>query len=185
MSKIAVQQVGGGRASVIGYKLTGIRANEPNQNPFYVYDRHYKKITNFINTLYRDGARITYCLRTMVRPFVEKGQFGDIQIALLVKTEERSKSAIDRLAESIRLLLGGVFKNHRWDMIEDSAELEGFINPLEWEQSSHVEFKRRLEKIQLDSFLPERAVGFLERAIAEGESAETIDYIHPYTLAQG
>lgn len=185
VSKIAVQQVGGGRASVIGYKLTGIRANEPNQNPFYVYDRHYKKITNFINTLYRDGARITYCLRTMVRPFVEKGQFGDIQIALLVKTEERSKSAIDRLAESIRLLLGGVFKNHRWDMIEDSAELEGFINPLEWEQSSHVEFKRRLEKIQLDSFLPERAVGFLERAIAEGESAETIDYIHPYTLAQG
>ncbi len=148
MGKVVVQQVGSSQASIFGFKLTGIRANETRLSPAYVYDRHRKELSNFINMLYRGGSPITYCLRMLLRPFVEKGQYGDIQIALLIKTEERSKAAVETLAESIRLLLGGVFKNHRWDSIESFEELEAFINPLNWVEANHVEYKRRREKIQ-------------------------------------
>lgn len=186
MGKVVVQQVGSSQASIFGFKLTGIRANETRLSPAYVYDRHRKELSNFINMLYRGGSPITYCLRMLLRPFVEKGQYGDIQIALLIKTEERSKAAVETLAESIRLLLGGVFKNHRWDSIESFEELEAFINPLNWVEANHVEYKRRREKIQLDNFLPERSVGFLDEKVdRDCLECKSIDYIHPFTANEG
>ena len=186
MSKIAVQQVGNSQATVFGFKLTGIRANETRLSPAYVYDRHRKELSNFVNMLYREGEPITYCLRTLVRPFIERGQYGDIQTTLLIKTEERSRTSIETLAQSIRLLLGGVFKNHRWDVIDSPEELNAFINPLDWGIANHVEYKRRREKIHLDNFLPERAVGFLEEKVDRGcLESESIDYVHPFTSNEG
>lgn len=186
MGKVAVQRVGNGQALFFGFKLTGIRANETRVNPAYVYNRHRKELSGFINMLYREGAPITYCLRTLVRPFIEKGQYGDIQTALLIKTAEQSKTATETLAESIRLLLGGVFKNHRWDLIESLEELEAFITPLDWGKSNHIEYKRRREKIQLDNFLPERPVGFLDEKLGRDcLKCESIDYIHPFTSNEG
>jgi len=186
MSKIAVQQVGSSQASIFGFKLTGIRANETRLSPAYVYDRHRKELSNFLNMLYRGGDPITYCLRTLIRPFIEKGQYGDIQTALLIKTEERSNTKIDALSQSIRLLLGGVFKNHRWDVIDNLEELDAFINPLDWGAANHVEYKRRREKIHLDNFLPERSVGFLDEKVERGcLDSESIDYVHPFTPNEG
>lgn len=186
MGKVVVKSVGNGQASLFGFKLTGIRAAQARLSPASVYNRHRKELSNFINMLYREGAPITYCLRMRLRPFIEKGQNGDIQIALLIKTEERSKSALESFSESIRLLLGGVFKNHRWDSIESLEELEGFINPLDWENAKHVEIKRRLEKIYLANLLPGRSVGFLNQPTCEDDQiAETIDYIHPFTANEG
>jgi len=186
MSKIAVQQVGSSQASVFGFKLTGIRANETRLSPAYVYDRHRKELSNFVNMLYRGGDPITYCLRTLIHPFIEKGQYGFIQTALLIRTEERSKTNIDALSQSIRLLMGGVFKNHRWDVIDNLEELDAFINPLDWGAANHVEYKRRREKIQLDNFLPERSVGFLDEKVDRGcMESESIDYVHPFTANEG
>ncbi len=65
-------------------------------------------------------------------------------------------------------------------------ELSVLVNPLDWDTASHVEYKRRREKIQLDNFLPERSVGFLDEKVDRGcLESESIDYVHPFTSNEG
>ncbi len=70
--------------------------------------------------------------------------------------------------------------------MDDPEELSVLVNPLDWDTASHVEYKRRREKIQLDNFLPERAVGFLDEKVDRGcLESESIDYVHPFTSNEG
>jgi len=194
MAAIAIYQnkTAEGKECVFGFRLTSIRAKRSGVDPAHLIFRHQLALSSFINLLYDPERDITYCLRYIIEPDQQTYSMGDIEIAFLVKIvlTDASKDArmeVNRLAGVLKPLMGSSFEDYSWKQIDDNNELQQFMNPIQWQNSHFAEIRRREEKIQLGTLLPQRPVGFMQPCESDAEDKpKLINYVHPYvTPIQG
>lgn len=181
-------QTAAGTEYFFGFKLISIKSKNQGINPEFLAQKHQLALSSFVNLLYDPERDITYCLRYVIEPDQQNYSMGKIEIAFLVKvilqnTQPQQKEEVIHLANIIKPLLGSSFREYSWEEIDDAAELEKFIHPIDWKNGHYAEIRRREEEIILGTLLPQRHVGFMQAGnSAKDESLKPIDYIHPYVI---
>lgn len=172
---------------IFGFKLTSIRSKTLVENPERLMAKHQLALSNFINMLYDPDRDITYTLRYIIDPDEQYYSLGSIELGLLVKVvfpdpDTDVRLAVNDLAKVIKPLLGSSFSEYTWKEIATQNELNYFMNPIEWDSASIAEIRRREETIYLDTFLPQRSLGFTPQPTAEEhDKAQSLSYVHPFT----
>ena len=168
-----------------GFVLKRIKSDNPSSNARDVFLAHRMRMMGLTKILYREDQEITYCLRTIVAPIGSSAKASSITIGLIVKVPGNSADQIESLSKTLKILLQSNFDDHVWQEITDPADLENFINPIDWNKSRNFEIRRKIEKITLNASLPTQNIGYLSKGSSQANQTESIDYVHPYAPTLG